>query len=106
MKQYGVMKATEFTKKQINVIYFKAKNGELKVEKWFINKLYELADFYGYDDNGTVAYDEIFVKKIIDSAFNGTSEKTQELINDCENKWFEQYGKKEKQKCDRMTFVC
>ena len=42
MKVYGTYFATEFTKKQINVIYGKAKNGELKVEKWFIRDLYEL----------------------------------------------------------------
>ena len=29
MKQYGFFKATEFSAKQINVIYSKAKNGEL-----------------------------------------------------------------------------
>lgn len=51
MKQYGLMKATEFTKKQVNVIFAKAKHGELKVEKWFISELYTLADYYNYDDN-------------------------------------------------------
>lgn len=34
MKNYGAMKATEFTRKQIGVIYSKAKKGELKIEKW------------------------------------------------------------------------
>lgn len=33
MRNYGANKATEFTKKQIGVIYRMAKNGELKVEK-------------------------------------------------------------------------
>lgn len=32
MKRYGSNKTTEFTKKQISVIYSKAKSEELKVE--------------------------------------------------------------------------
>ena len=39
MRNYGANKATEFTKKQINVIFAKAKAGELKVESWIMKKL-------------------------------------------------------------------
>lgn len=69
MKTYGAMKATEFSKKQIGIIYFKAKNGELSVEKWIMNELYDLADYYGYDDGGMVARQEDFVKPILDRVF-------------------------------------
>lgn len=31
MKEYGAFKATDFSKKQINVIFAKAKSGELKI---------------------------------------------------------------------------
>ena len=63
MKQYGFFKATEFSAKQISVIYRKAKNGELNVEKWVINRLYELAEYYNYDSNGSVSDEEIDIKK-------------------------------------------
>ena len=36
MKQYGANKATEFTKKQIGVIFANAKSGNLKIENWVI----------------------------------------------------------------------
>ena len=46
MKNYGANKATEFSKKQISVIYGMAKRVELKVEKWVMSDLYDLADYY------------------------------------------------------------
>ena len=54
MKRYGANKATEFTRKQINVIFAKAKAGEIKIKKWVIADFYNTADYYGYDDNGIV----------------------------------------------------
>ncbi len=36
MIQYGANKATEFSKKQIGVIFGMAKRGELKVEKFIM----------------------------------------------------------------------
>lgn len=105
MKNYGARKATEFTKKQINVIWAKAKNGELKVEKWFISELYDLADFYGYDDNRSVEESEKDVLKILDAVFANNAEQAQELINNTAEKWFHLFGKKTQNKCDRTAFV-
>ena len=47
MKQKGPYKSTEFTRKQINVLYGKAKSGELKVEKWVMKEFYDLAEYRG-----------------------------------------------------------
>lgn len=105
MKQYGYMKATEFTKKQINVIFAKAKHGELKVEKWFVSELYALADFYDYDDNGSVGESEAQVIRIIEAVFANESEKAQELIDYTSNRWFALMSKKNQAKCNRNIFV-
>lgn len=82
MKSYGAMKATEFTKKQINVIFKMAKNGELKVQKFVINDMYNLADFYGYDDNKNAERSEAKIVKVLDNVFDGNFAKAQELIDD------------------------
>lgn len=82
MKQYGARFATEFTKKQIGVIYRMAKTGELKVEQWIMNQLYNLADYYGYDDNRSVADEERKVLRILDKVFAGENTEAQELINE------------------------
>lgn len=81
MRSYGANKATEFTKKQINVIFAKAKAGELKVESWIMKDFYNLADYYGYDDNGAVERAEQKVKDIIEAAFAGDIEKAQKGID-------------------------
>lgn len=82
MKVYGNNKATEFSRKQIGVIYSKAKAQELKVEKWIMSDLYDMADYYGYDDNGSVADAERRILAILDAVFAKDLEKAQELIND------------------------
>lgn len=105
MKQYGFNKATEFTKKQISVIYSKAKNGELKVEKWFISELYDLAEYYGYDDNGIIEYSERSVLRILEAVFSGKIDEAQEIINDTANSWYEQYSQKGQAKRDRNLYV-
>ena len=81
MKTYGFNKATEFTKKQIGVIYRLAKEGTLKVQKSEISNLYDLADYYGYDDNGSVAEDEKIVLLILEAVFDKDYERAQKLIN-------------------------
>ena len=81
MKQYGARFATEFTKKQIGVIYRMAKAGELKVEQWIMNDLYNLADYYGYDDNRSVADTERKVLNILDKVFANETAGAQELID-------------------------
>lgn len=81
MKQYGMNKATEFTRKQIGVIYAAAKRGDLKVEKWVVNEFYDLADYYGYDDNRMVEFAEKKILMILDAIFGKDMGRAQELIN-------------------------
>lgn len=81
MKIYGAKKATEFSKKQVGVIYAKAKAGELKVERWVMTELYDLADYYGYDDNGSVEWNERFILMILEAVFSGDLEDAQERID-------------------------
>ena len=104
MKTYGANKATEFTKKQINVVFAKAKNGELKVEKWYIQHLYELADYYGYDYNRSVEDEERFIKEILDSVFANDIKKTQSLIDSQTEKIFNLLSRKNRENADR-SFV-
>ena len=104
MKTYGTNKATEFTKKQINVVFAKAKNGELKVEKWYIQHLYELADYYGYDYNRSVEDEERFIKEILDSVFANDIKKAQSLIDSQTEKIFNLLSRKNRENADR-SFV-
>lgn len=105
MKQHGFYKSTEFTKKQINVIWMNAKNDELKVEKWFLSELYELADYYGYDSNRNVEHEERQVKDILEAVFAKDIEKAQELIDRTADDWYNSYSRKNQAKCDRTAFV-
>ena len=105
MKYYGANKATEFTRKQINVIFAKAKRGELKVEKWFIGTLYDLAEYYGYDSNGSVAEKESSILNILESVFSGNIKKAQEDINFLTNKIYNSYGRKMQAGIDRSVFI-
>lgn len=105
MREYGPMKATEFTKKQINVVFGKAKAGELKVEKWFMNELYTLAEFYGYDDNRSVERSEVTVKGILEDVFAGNIENAQKRIDEAEDEWFKSYSAKNQSRCNRTIFV-
>ncbi len=82
MKAYGAQFATEFTKKQIGVVYAAAKRGDLKVEKWTMSNLYDLADYYGYDSNRSVAYAERKILAILDAVFANDMAKAQELIDE------------------------
>lgn len=81
MKQYGARYATEFTKKQIGVIYRMAKAGELNVEQWIMSNLYDLADYFGYDDNRNVADSERKVLQILEAVFSGKISDAQDLID-------------------------
>lgn len=100
MKQYGRNKATEFSRKQIGVVYRSAKNGDLKVEKWVMNKFYDLADYYGYDDNRSVERNEEIILKVLDGIFSGDFEETQKWI-DIFTKNFSLYSRKEQSKMSR-----
>lgn len=81
MKAYGRNKATQFTKKQISVVYGCAKRGELKVEKWIMSRLYDLAEYYGFDDNGSVEFEERFILAILDRVFDKNMDEAQERID-------------------------
>lgn len=100
MKNYGANKATEFTKKQIGVIYRAAKNGKIKIEKWAMSEMYDLSDYYGYDNNGSVAEREGMILRILDNLFDGNIETAQEWI-DRYNKRIELKSRKEMAKADR-----
>lgn len=95
MKQYGNKKATEFNKRDLSPIYKMAKDGELKVEKWFMNELYDLAEYYGYDDNRAVEFMEKDVLDIL------KAEDKQSAIDEVSNKWFERLSKKAQLKAVR-----
>ena len=105
MRQYGFNKATEFSKKQINVIYAKAKNNDLKVEKWLISKMYDLADYYGTDDNGSVAQNEQTILQILDKVFAGELEEAQEKIDFLAEWMFNSYTDKYQRTIDRSVYV-
>lgn len=105
MVQYGSKKATEFTTKQINVIYAKAKSGMLKIEKWVISELYDLANYYGYDDNGSVSRLEWHINNIIEAVFAGNIESAQELLSEYADREYECKSLKARAKIDRTAFV-
>lgn len=101
MKQYGEKSATEFTKKQIGVIYSLAKKGELKIEKWFIKELYNLADFYGIDWNKGIAAQESDIKKILEDVFANDYTAAQDRIDSTTEEWFNLLSIKNQKNCDR-----
>ena len=101
MKQYGANKATEFTKKQIGVIFANAKNGNLKVENWVIKDFYKLADYYGYDYNKSAEQCEAEILKILEKVFDGNFSEAQELIDEYTEKHFELMGRKGQKQADR-----
>ncbi len=96
MKTYSNgMKATETSRKQISVIYAKAKSGELKIERWLMNVLYDHADYYNFDNNGTVEYEErSFVKPLVEAVFNGKIDEAQAMIDGYTSKINENYSSK------------
>lgn len=101
MKVYGANKATEFTKKQISVVYGAAKRGELKLERWVASDLYDLADYYGYDDNRAVERAEVKVLAILEAVFSKDMAKAQELIDEYTESTFEALSRKAQDKANR-----
>ncbi len=104
MKNYGVNKATEFSKKQIGVIFGMAKRGELKVEKFIMQEFYNLADYYGYDDNRSVEESETKILVILENVFSGNKEEAQRLINEYTESTFSRLSAK-LQKLANRTYV-
>lgn len=102
MKYYGNgMKATEFTRKQINVIFAKAKKGDLKVEKWYIGHLYDMADFYSYDENGSAEKEESIIKVLLDAVFAGRIEEAQQIISSETDRRFDLLSNKNQKAANR-----
>lgn len=103
MKSYGANKATEFYKGNINYLYKLAKQDRLKIEKWVMSQFYNLADYYGYDDNKSVETAERRILKILDAAQNDL-ELTQELIDEYTEHTFKLLSNKNKANSDR-TYI-
>lgn len=82
MRTYGANKATEFTKKQINIIYAMNKKGEITISPEKLNEFYKLADYYGYDDNRNVERAEAQIIRILNAVFAKDIETAQNLINE------------------------
>lgn len=101
MKQYGFNQATEFSKKQIGVIYRAAKSGDLKVEKWFMSRMYDLADFYGMDSNGSIAKEEQGIKRILEAVFAGNLAEAQERIENEQQHTFSLFTEKAQKSMSR-----
>ncbi len=91
-------KASEISKADLAPIYKAAKSGELKVEKWFMSELYNLADYYGYDDNRSMEWSESQVRRML------AEEDRQAAINELTEKWFRELSNKNKKAADR-SFV-
>lgn len=65
------------TRKQIDVIFSKAKAGELNVEKWMINSLYRMTEM------GSFPYTTyVEIKHILDDVFSGNISNAQRLIDE------------------------
>lgn len=102
MKAYANgMKATNISRKQIGVIFGKAKRGELKVQKFVMSDFYDIADFYNYDDNGNTERAEAQIRRILDEVFAGNDQKAQNLIDSYTETLFNQLGIKAQQKANR-----
>lgn len=105
MKQYGMNQATEFSTKQIGVVYRAAKNQDLRIEKWYINRMYDLADFYGIDENGSVASEEGTIKRILEAVFAKDYTKAQALIDDEQDHIFNLFTAKKQKAIDRSKMA-
>lgn len=103
MKAYANgMKATDTSRKQVSVIFAKAKCGELKVENWVISLLYKHAEFYNFDHNGSVELEErTFVKPLVDAVFGGRIEDAQSIIDDFTENLEKNYSTKFVRNADR-----
>jgi len=96
-----MFKATEFSKKQINVIYANVKSGNFKIEKWAMSQLYDLADYYGYDDNRSVEESERKIKDILEVTFSKDYKKAQEKIDYFTDDYFKSMSRKNQEASDR-----
>lgn len=70
-----------YTRKQAGVIYRAFKEGKITMEKATVSKLYDWADDFGIDYNGSVNRIMQSVHIAIDAIFEGDYEKAQNEIN-------------------------
>ena len=102
MKTYANgKKATEFNRKQIGAIYRLAKAGELKVEKWAMSRMYDLSDFYGFDQNNMINIEEGKIQRIIEAVFSEDLKEAQQLIDWYTRTEWETYSTKWQTKANR-----
>lgn len=66
-----------------------------------MSELYNLADYYGYDDNRTVEDAEKKILAILDAVFAKDLEKAQKLLDDYTEKTFNLLSRKNQQRADR-----
>lgn len=102
MKAYANgMKSSTISRKQVGVLYGMAKRGEVKIEKFVMADFYNIADYYGYDDNRTLENDESSLKEMINLAFEKKYDELQEAVNKYSEKLFHGFSKKRQQESDR-----
>ena len=92
MKYYS----SSISKKQVNVIFAKAKAGELKIERWVMRDFYSIVNFDGIDWNGSTARLSDDVSRILDNIFEGNIEKAQSRIDFYTKSTFDGYTDKGK----------
>lgn len=93
------MKSSNIKKSDLAPLYKKAKAGDVQVEKWFMSKMYDLAGFYGYDDNCTMQRFENRIERILSA-----KDELQTVINEMTELTLQEYTLKYQSKFDR-SFV-
>lgn len=90
------------TRKQANVIFACAKSGKIKLERWQMSSIYNLADKSDdviIDWNGSIRQERETVRDILDNIFAGDFEKAQARIDKFYN--LADYGKSFRDRADR-----
>lgn len=105
MKQYGAKFATEFTTAQVNTIFEAAKAGHITIERWAYNRIQNLANFYGYDDNHNIAAEERRIKSILTAIEQDDMEAAQAAIDYYTEDTFNLFGRKYQEKFDRSLML-
>lgn len=96
---------SRLTRKQVNVVYANAKKGNIRVEKWMISQMYELADETEQiiDWNGSIGSKLDKCRMILDAIFANDYEKAQRIID-----WafdINLYGRKTVERIDRTVIA-
>lgn len=97
----AVLFTSSITRKQVGVIYSKAKAGELKVERWVMAEFYDIAGYDDIDWNGSKARLESVTRKILEVVFSGDMEKAQKAIDEYTEYNWKIMGKKSKARANR-----